>query len=206
MGDKGIDIRQGRTLRKFLASKSIRAARWYDLSVQIYQGDYATLHKDLGSGFVFSKANPLGIKCAIAFVYTHSEASFVNALGKDIGFDGIIALSEHDGIKELLNGFFEYAASYRPNELIWASDTNKTSQFILDLCLPPDKADEMCVGLEDAFNRRWLPRYGTGGAKFIFITQALATVVAHQNGRLHKLFALLLGLPFLKKLSTWLWG
>jgi hypothetical protein len=81
-----------------------------------------------------------------------------------------------------------------------------TSQFILDFCLPPDRAEETRVALEDVCEKRWLPRYGHRGATIISRVHVASTIIAHHSSWITKLCGVILGMVGLKELSRRLWG
>jgi hypothetical protein len=52
-------------------------------------------------------------------------------------------------------------AANRKSRTIFADDgaIGRTNQFLLDLCLPPDRAEEYSTALQDACERKWEKRY-----------------------------------------------
>jgi hypothetical protein len=64
---------------------------------------------------------------------------------------------------------------------------NVKLRFLIDLFLPPDRAEETLMGLEDVYLRRWRPRYGRGLATFICSCHVAATIVTFHWGKIRKL-------------------
>jgi hypothetical protein len=79
-------------------------------------------------------------------------------------------------------------------------------QFFLDLCLPPDRAEETRVALEDVYEKRWLPRHGHLGAWIICRVHVANAIFSHHAVRVTKLGGLILGMFGLKELSRRLGG
>jgi hypothetical protein len=61
--------------------------------------------------------------------------------------------------------------------------------FLLDLFLPPDRAEETLMGLEVVLETRWASRYGQRGAAFICGCHVVATIFAHHWRHVVKLGA-----------------
>lgn len=67
--------------------------------------------------------------------------------------------------------------------------------LIIDLLVPPERADDMLANLERAYDERWLPKYGARKARCIFLLQATGAVAGfwidwvRQRLDLIKLFA-----------------
>ncbi|KJC55483.1 hypothetical protein UB31_00445 [Bradyrhizobium sp. LTSP849] len=67
--------------------------------------------------------------------------------------------------------------------------------LIIDLLVPPERADDMLANLQRAYDERWLPKYGARKARRIFLLQATGAVAGfwidwvRQRLDLIKLFA-----------------
>jgi hypothetical protein len=59
--------------------------------------------------------------------------------------------------------------------------------FLLDLFLPPDRAEETLMGLEVVLETRWVSRYGQRAAAFICGCHVVATIGAYHWRRVVKL-------------------
>jgi hypothetical protein len=71
--------------------------------------------------------------------------------------------------------------------------------FFLDLCLPPDRAEETRVGLQDVYERRWLKRYPRPVARAFCRVHAISIILAHWG----KFIAVVFGFLGLKKFTGW---
>jgi hypothetical protein len=57
------------------------------------------------------------------------------------------------------------------------SDVEPPKGFLIDLLVPTDRAEDMLLGLEEAFEERWLPKYGTRCARRMFMTHSIGSVI-----------------------------
>jgi hypothetical protein len=49
--------------------------------------------------------------------------------------------------------------------------------FLIDLLVPADRAEDMLLGLQKAFEERWVPKYGLRRAQRMFLWHAVWSVV-----------------------------
>ena len=73
------------------------------------------------------------------------------------------------------------------DELRTDRPTAPPSSFLIDLLLPPDKAEDAALTLEDAYAGRWTQKYGANKAKLVFYTQVCGLIAGHYWSRLEKL-------------------
>jgi hypothetical protein len=76
-------------------------------------------------------------------------------------------------------------------------------EYFVDLLLPPSRASDAPLNLEEVYDRRWLPKYGARAARFIFAVQAVGVIGSTHGQRLTKWLGGALGLM---KLYGWLSG
>jgi hypothetical protein len=60
-----------------------------------------------------------------------------------------------------------------------ASAERAPSGFLIDLLIPASRAEDMLLTLTDAFEDRWLPKYGYRRATFLFCVQSSGTVAGY---------------------------
>jgi len=179
-----------------------RIIRWNYLLQQIYDGDDQKLRRDVSSHSLLTQANPLGQKCLIAATLVlRDKNTLTDASGKTIAVNitHVKAISETQAVQEMSATIF---AQLGRNKVVNA-DFPQSSQFWLDLLLPPDRAEQIRIALNDLYQRRWLPRYGPRTAKLICTVQIVGTIIEF---RWIKFFALICGLPALRKFWAWWWG
>lgn len=189
-----------------------RALRWFLLLCQIYDSDLNKLRQDLASGCIFSEENPLGMKSTIAAYCIFGEGSLKSASGRPIlirnitTIEVINAISQvpdiRDRLKPLLIRYKGFEIRQNNNSAVFP----KTSQFFLDLLLPPERADETYVALRDIYEQRWYPRYGGRRAQIICQVQIISAVTSFHGDRIRRLVGTLCGISAMRKLWTWLWG
>jgi hypothetical protein len=51
--------------------------------------------------------------------------------------------------------------------------------LLIDMLVPAERAEDMLLALGNAFQKRWLPKYGPRGARLIFLLQSTGTVVGY---------------------------
>jgi hypothetical protein len=49
--------------------------------------------------------------------------------------------------------------------------------LLIDLLVPADRADDMLLALQKAFDERWVPKYGARHARCIFMTQSIGSII-----------------------------
>jgi hypothetical protein len=76
-------------------------------------------------------------------------------------------------------------------------------EFFIDMLLPPGRASDALLDLEDVYDRRWLPKYGLRAARLIFSSQAAGLIWGFHSQRITKWVGGTLGLM---KLYSWLSG
>jgi hypothetical protein len=76
-------------------------------------------------------------------------------------------------------------------------------EYILDFLLPPSRASDAMLDLEEVHDRRWLPRYGPRAARLIFASQAAGLIWSFHSQRITKWLGGALGLM---KLYGWFSG
>jgi hypothetical protein len=83
---------------------------------------------------------------------------------------------------------------------------DKTYEFLLDLFLPPDRAEETSTALQDVCQSKWQKRYGPRRVAFLCFVHTISAIYAHHTVRLCKLGGSVLGITELKKAFSKLWG
>jgi hypothetical protein len=78
--------------------------------------------------------------------------------------------------------------------------------FFLDLCLPPDRAEETRVGLQEVYERRWLKRYSGPVARALCRVHGISTILAHHGSKISKFIAVVFGFLGIKKFTGWFSG
>jgi hypothetical protein len=68
------------------------------------------------------------------------------------------------------------------------------TEYVLDLLLPPSRASDAVLDLEEVYDRRWLPNYGLRAAQLIFASQAAGLIWSFHGQRLTKWLGGALGL------------
>jgi len=91
----------------------------------------------------------------------------------------------------------------KPTKAGRSSDAIRKIEFWLDLLLPPGRASDALLDLEDVYGRRWLPKYGVRSARSIFAVQGAGIIWSFHSQRLTKWICGGLGLI---KLSGWFSG
>jgi hypothetical protein len=76
-------------------------------------------------------------------------------------------------------------------------------EYVLDLLLPPSRASDAQINLEDVYDQRWLPKYGPIAARLVFATQAAGLIWSFHSQRITKWLGGALGLM---KLYGWYSG
>jgi hypothetical protein len=76
-------------------------------------------------------------------------------------------------------------------------------EYVLDLLLPPSRASDAMLDLEEVYDRRWLPKYGLRAARLIFASQAAGLIWSFHSQRIMKWLGGALGLM---KLYSWFSG
>ena len=76
-------------------------------------------------------------------------------------------------------------------------------EYVIDFLLPPSRASDAMLDLEEVYDRRWLPKYGPRFARLIFASQAVGLIWSFHGQRLTKSVGAALGLV---KLYGWLSG
>jgi hypothetical protein len=69
---------------------------------------------------------------------------------------------------------------FAPLRLLLRSKMLKTEApkgFLIDLLVPPDRADDMLLGLQTAFEERWVPKYGARCARRMFMTHSIGSII-----------------------------
>jgi hypothetical protein len=61
--------------------------------------------------------------------------------------------------------------------IILVSDARPPKGFLVDLLVPPDRAEDMLLALQGAFEDRWVPKYGARRARHIFMLQSIGSVI-----------------------------
>lgn len=79
-------------------------------------------------------------------------------------------------------------------------------EFLLDLFLPLDRAEETSTALQDVCQSKWQKRYGPRRVAFLCFVHIITAIYAHHAVRLRKLGGLVLGITELKKAFSKLWG
>jgi hypothetical protein len=79
-------------------------------------------------------------------------------------------------------------------------------EFLLDLFLPPDRAEETSTALQDVCRSRWEKRYGPRKVAFLCFVHIVSAICSHHTVRLRKLGSLVLGIAGLKKAFSKFWG
>jgi len=54
-----------------------------------------------------------------------------------------------------------------------------TDGFVIDLLVPAERAEDMLLMLQRAFEERWLPKYGFRRARYIFAVQSIGAVIGY---------------------------
>ena len=96
----------------------------------------------------------------------------------------------------------------RKSRTIFADDgaIGKTNQFLLDLCLPPDRAEDTSTALQDACERKWEKRYSPREVALFCFVQTISAIYAYHAGRIFKYGGLFWVIAELKKAFAKLWG
>ncbi len=81
----------------------------------------------------------------------------------------------------------------------------KTNQFLLDLFLPPDRAEETSTALQDVCQSRWEKRYRPRKVAFLCFVHTVSTIYSHHAVRFRKLGSLVLGIAGLTKTFAKFW-
>jgi hypothetical protein len=74
---------------------------------------------------------------------------------------------------------------------------------LIDLLLPPDRAEELLNGLQDVYERRWIVRYTKTFAKLICRVHIVGVIFSYHSSKVSKFIGALCGLLGLKKLMGW---
>jgi hypothetical protein len=83
---------------------------------------------------------------------------------------------------------------------------SKTNLLLLDLFLPPDRAEETSIALQDVCESKWEKRYGPKILALLCFVHSLSAIFAHHKGRIYKFGGLVLGVAELKKAFYKFWG
>jgi hypothetical protein len=83
---------------------------------------------------------------------------------------------------------------------------SRTNQLLLDVCLPPDRADETSTALEDVSQSKWEKRYGPRTVALLCYIHSLGAIRAHYARGIFKLIGLMLGFLGLKNAFSKFWG
>jgi hypothetical protein len=60
-----------------------------------------------------------------------------------------------------------------------SSSVSKPSEILIDFLIPADRAEDMLLEMEKAFEKRWLPKYGARRARQIYLLQSTGAVVGY---------------------------
>jgi len=89
----------------------------------------------------------------------------------------------------------------------WNGPLNRTNQFLLDLCLPPDRAEETSIALQDVCESKWEKSYGPRTRALLCFAHSISAIWAHHRaGRIFKFGGLLWFIAELKKAFSKFWG
>jgi len=96
---------------------------------------------------------------------------------------------------------------FAKNRVISRNGTiSRTNQLLLDVCLPPDRADETSTALEDVCQSKWEKRYGLRTVALLCYIHSLGAIRAHYARGIFKLVCLMLGFLGLKNAFSKFWG
>jgi hypothetical protein len=96
----------------------------------------------------------------------------------------------------------------RKSRTIFADDgaIGRTNQFLLDLCLPPDRAEDTSTALQDTCENKWEKRYRPRKVALFCFVQTISTIYAYHEGRIFKYGGLFWVIAELRKAFAKLWG
>jgi hypothetical protein len=79
-------------------------------------------------------------------------------------------------------------ASNRKSMATFADDgaIGRTNQFLLDLCLPPDRAEDASTALQDTCESKWEKRYSPRKVALLCFVQTISAIYAYHAGRIFK--------------------
>jgi hypothetical protein len=82
----------------------------------------------------------------------------------------------------------------------------RTNQFLLDLCLPPDRAEDASTALQDTCESRWEKQYSPRKVALLCFVQTISAIYAYHASRIFKIGGLFGVIAELKKALAKLWG
>ncbi|MDQ6703517.1 MAG: hypothetical protein M3Z96_10660, partial [Pseudomonadota bacterium] len=82
----------------------------------------------------------------------------------------------------------------------------RISQFLLDLCLPPDRAEETSTALQDTCENKWEKRYSPRKVALLCFVQTISAIYAYHAGRIFKNGGLFWVIAEWKKAFAKFWG
>ena len=82
----------------------------------------------------------------------------------------------------------------------------RTNQFLLDLCLPPDRAEDASTAFQDTCESTWEKRYSPRKVALLCFVQTISAISAYHAGRIFKIGGLFWVFAELKKAFDKLWG
>jgi len=96
----------------------------------------------------------------------------------------------------------------RKSRTIFADDgaIGRTNQFLLDLCLPPDRAEDTSTALQDTCENKWEKRYSPREVALFCFVQTISAIYAYHAGRIFKYGGLFWVIAELKKAFAKFWG
>ena len=89
---------------------------------------------------------------------------------------------------------------------LWEKEQIIPARFLLDLCLPPDRAEETRDGLQGVYERRWLKRYPGPVARALCRVHGISIILAHHGSKISKFIAVVFGFLGIKKFTGWFSG
>jgi hypothetical protein len=64
----------------------------------------------------------------------------------------------------------------------YRSERTGPKGLLLDMLIPSARSEDMLLTLSEAFERRWLPKYGIRKARLIFFVQSTGAIIGYWIG------------------------
>jgi hypothetical protein len=97
---------------------------------------------------------------------------FVSRRGRDIGI-GLDPQAKVYPDEQAVKVFITSAEPVEPPKLI----DQAPKGFLVDLLVPADRAEDMLLVLQKAYEERWVPKYGTRRARRILMMHSIGSVI-----------------------------